>query len=574
MLIHECSGHPPAWLGIPQNANPLDVNMSGSPQIPETYEYIRSCLRDCEANHPECKVAGQELPTRLLDVQHEGAQQVILVETASLSVGAKMTYIALSYCWGKGQSLTLTSENLEVMKLGLMVSSLPQTLQDAIAVTRTLGQQYLWVDALCIIQNSPSDWEVESSRMASVYRDAYLTIAAATASDVTEGFLSRNYRETNPWYREPCHEEWINQEACSTILGVREINNFLRRQEDHNRALALPWNLRGWTLQEQLLSRRVLKYHAYELRWVCQNKAACQCRSNWSCSLVAKDPLDSPTYRFESAKLAHTQWRHIVVDYTARELTDARDKLPAISGLAQVFQQVIQSPYIAGMWENQLPLSLLWVASGSQVRCAPELYIAPTFCWASTSSPVQGFVEDRFYFTSEWVSQNVVEDTCSIADGKDPLGRVNNGWIKLCGYIFRAALVDYPERGARYSLSTKYLGENPFDNDTWLEESEATDEHGNLERSVRRFRRLSSITPQEHEPSPPRIPSAAVVYLFLVGSISGRVFFLVLGLSSDKPGMYERLGLLQHREYTQGQWDDWISGLISAADEHKVITIV
>ncbi|KAK3492909.1 heterokaryon incompatibility protein-domain-containing protein [Neurospora hispaniola] len=580
--LYTPTGHPPAWHGIAQDANPLDAVLSGSPRTSEAYEFIRSCLRDCDANHPECKIAGQGLPTRLLDIQDEGAQQVKLVETESLPVGHNTTYIALSYCWGGRQSLTLKSENLEVMKLGLMVSSLPQTLQDAIAVTRALGQQYLWVDALCIIQNSPSDWEVESSKMASVYRDAYLTIAAATASDVTQGFLSRNYRETNFWYKEPYQEEWINQEACSTILGARRIHEGFGHADEH-RVPVLPWKRRGWTLQEQFLSTRLLKYHAYELRWVCQNKSACQCRSDLSCTLLAKDPMDSPTYRLESAQLAHKHWHRIVNDYTARELTDARDKLPAISGLAQVFQQVIQSPYIAGIWEDRLSLGLLWGVFDA--RYAPELYIAPTFSWASISSPVGTMFEPGdLDVRDRWVSHIVVEDTCSIADGKDPLGRVKDGWIKLRGYLFRATLVDDPSQPIthRYTVLTKYLGRKILVHDTWLEEFQATNEHGNLERSVRRKRQPSVIPPQDNEPSPSKIKDGAVVYLLLIGClISPRrseagFNFLGLGLSSDKPGMYERLGLVKYHLDTgsRRKMEKFKSGLIAAADDHKVITIV
>lgn len=573
VLIPKPSGHPPAWHGIAQGANPLDAVLSGSPRTSEAYEFIRSCLRDCDANHPECKIAGQGLPTRLLDVQIEGAQQVILVETESLPMGHSTTYIALSYCWGGRQSLTLRSENLEVMKLGLMVSSLSQTLQDAIAVTRALGQQYLWVDALCIIQDSPSDWEVESSRMTSVYRHAYLTIAAATASDVTQGFLSRNYRETNAWYKEPFHEEWINQEACSTILGARLINEVFRHLGDNKRIPDMPWKFRGWTMQEQFLSRRLLKYHAYELRWVCQNKSACQCRSDLSCTLLARDPLDSPMSRLESAQLAHEYWRRIVQDYTARELTDVRDKLPAISGLAQVFQQVIQSPYIAGMWENQLARDLLWTRL-DEVTPAPQHYLAPTFCWPSISSRISWYSPDA------WVSQIVVENACSILDGKDPLGRVKDGWIKLRGCIFKAALVDHGKYWHSCYALTKYLKKSRINCDTCLEEFQSTNEHGDVERSVRRMRQPSVITPQDNEPSPSRFKDGTVVYLFLIGhrtdSVSIRFHFLVLGLSSDKPRMYERLGHVEHPLWAkfERKREKFMSGLIAAADDYKTITIV
>ncbi|KAK3953696.1 HET-domain-containing protein [Pseudoneurospora amorphoporcata] len=581
-------GHPPAWPDISQSADPLDdILNGGSPRSPEAYGFIHSCLQDCDDNHPECKIAGQELPTRLLDVRHEGTQQVMLVETRSLPMRHRATYIALSYCWGKGQSLTLRSENLEAMKLGLMVSSLPQTLQDAVTVARALGQQYLWVDALCIIQNSPSDWEVESSRLASVYRGAWLTIAAAAASGASEGFLSRNYRETNRWYKEPYHEKWPNHEACSAILGARWASQYLEHRNTNTKIPVPSWNLRGWTMQERLLSQRLLTYHLYELRWVCQTTSKYESTSHspylehW----LKADPLDRPLLKYKSVQAVHDRWRSIVLDYTARRLTDVRDKLPAISGLAQVFQRVLQSPYIAGIWKNQLPWDLLWTASSLQVNTAPELYIAPTFSWASISSPVERFVEKKPFRHSESVSQIVVEDACAIVDGKDPLGRVNNGWIKLRGYISKATLGSPDDLKWYYPVKTKYLGIRIFDHDTFLEEFQATNEQGNVERSVCRMRRPSSATPQDNEPLPPIIQHGAVVYLLFMGYRRDVIpptftsyYFLVLGISRENPGMYERLGVLEElqvwKSKSRSKEEEFISGLISAADEYKTITIV
>ncbi|KAK3402248.1 HET-domain-containing protein [Sordaria brevicollis] len=586
--IYTPEGHLPAWRYIVQDANPLDAVLSGSPQTSEAYEFIRTCLRDCDSLHSECQIGDQELPTRLLDLWQKGPHQVVMVETGSLSAGHNTTYIALSYCWGKGQSLKLTSETVEAMKTGIVVSSLPQTLQDAITVTRALGQRYIWIDALCIIQDSPTDWQVESSRMALVYRNAYLTIASATASDVTEGFL-RNYRETNDWYREPYHEEWINPQGCSTIVGVRHSNGIYGHSSDYGRFPVLPWSCRGWTLQEQLLSRRLLVYHAYELRWFCQKESRCQCPSNGSSEfeITPRGPLELPRSKIESAELAHDHWRHIAVNYTAREITDVRDRLPAISGLAQGFQRVIQSTYIAGVWSNQIP-DLLWSVSYSRLRYALDAYVAPTFSWASISSPLATFatgpIEDRqaFYSSDKWTSGAVMEDGCSIVDGINPLGRVSNGWIKLRGYIFKAAFVDGGGCQKRYAIKSQYIGDHGFDSDTWLENFTTTNEHGDVEISVRRMRQSSPEATPANEPPLTRIREDAVVHLFYVGFRLTRrsyvkFYFLVLGLASDKPGMYERLGLLEFTLWTKSRkkLQKYLSGLMAAAEgHHQLVTIV
>jgi hypothetical protein len=69
------------------------------------------------------------------------------------------------------------------------LATLPQTIQDAITVSKKLRIKHIWVDALCLIQDSTEDWEKESARMASVYQNAFVTIAATSASASDQGFL-------------------------------------------------------------------------------------------------------------------------------------------------------------------------------------------------------------------------------------------------------------------------------------------------------------------------------------------------------------------------------------------------
>lgn len=108
-------------------------------------------------------------------------------------------YIALSYCWGshlwaERSTPILTASSLETMKTAIRMTDLPQTIHDAVVITRRLGIRYLWVDALCILQGSDAkakaDWERESSRMATTYGNAFLTVAAASARSVHEGIFS------------------------------------------------------------------------------------------------------------------------------------------------------------------------------------------------------------------------------------------------------------------------------------------------------------------------------------------------------------------------------------------------
>jgi hypothetical protein len=107
------------------------------------------------------------------------------------SLGSEGQYIALSYCWGKSLAYKTNMANLQKHKEdgGIKYTQLPKTLQDVVFLVRYLGIQYLWADCLCIIQDDTADWEHEASRMADVYSNAYLTIAATRSSHCGEGFL-------------------------------------------------------------------------------------------------------------------------------------------------------------------------------------------------------------------------------------------------------------------------------------------------------------------------------------------------------------------------------------------------
>ena len=100
-----------------------------------------------------------------------------------------MKYIALSHCWGQTKVLVLMEHMLESMTRGIDWLRLPRTFQDAIVVTRRLGFRYLWIDSLCIIQDSHEDWIRESETMQNVYANCVLTVAASWGGTVVQGFL-------------------------------------------------------------------------------------------------------------------------------------------------------------------------------------------------------------------------------------------------------------------------------------------------------------------------------------------------------------------------------------------------
>jgi hypothetical protein len=196
-------------------------------------------LADCLEYHEQCAhVVHRErrLPTRVLDldtlpervdmVANRSWRDVFqdakckLVENRA---GEHGRYIALSYCWGTTLAYKTTTENRESHMQSIDVARLPQTLQDAIYMTRYLGLRYIWMDCLCILQDDKADWEREAASMADVYANAWLTIAAARAADSSEGFLGP--RQTKPMDRisieddDGCFELYFHSQDVSAAPG-------------------------------------------------------------------------------------------------------------------------------------------------------------------------------------------------------------------------------------------------------------------------------------------------------------------------------------------------------------------
>lgn len=83
--------------------------------------------------------------------------------------------MTVSHCWGSAKFPKLSMGNLETMKDRIAVCSLPNTFKHAIQITRQLGMKCLWIDALCIVQDSNEDWQREAATMGIVYNKPFAT---------------------------------------------------------------------------------------------------------------------------------------------------------------------------------------------------------------------------------------------------------------------------------------------------------------------------------------------------------------------------------------------------------------
>ncbi|EMC94466.1 hypothetical protein BAUCODRAFT_35681 [Baudoinia panamericana UAMH 10762] len=424
---------------------------ASSPLETPCIEQAQAWLSDCTHSHALCNQVppSQHLPTRVLDVSHE-PDKVYLINGQTHSG----KYAALSYVWGTEPTLILTEDDhngkgtLENFYAGLALPQLPGTLKDAVITTRILGLRYLWIDAMCIIQNSAQDWAAEAGRMSQVYRGAAVTIEAASASRAGDGFL-RPRVSSKPYVE----LEWRSSSAEVQSVQMRPIYDISETQLTSTTIFS-----RGWTLQERLLAPRTLSFGEQQISFECaegykdeagrlamlpqsteyyllkrsmldirQSQGVIFSTMRWLAAALGlpRFQLYTPFGLFETHRKLliyrdlyasyDLYWRLIIERFSDRQLTHSRDHLPALSGLAAELQRATGDTYCAGFWWSDLLPSLAWRtsqlinANGIQadgylpnsnylvddwpagIRATE--YVAPSWSWASVRSPVRCFNE-------------------------------------------------------------------------------------------------------------------------------------------------------------------------------------
>ncbi|CAK7243622.1 MAG: hypothetical protein STHCBS139747_005148 [Sporothrix thermara] len=169
---------------------------------------------------------------------------------------AALGYMALSYCWGGPQPLVLnraTAKHLQ-QQGGVPVTELPQTLADAVQVAQAVGLSYLWVDALCIMQDSEDDKAGEIARMAQYYSGSVVTLCAASAKRCTDGFLG--VREDDPSVYSLGPVVLQARTSSGRMGSVLVFGENSDEAEDRRE----PTTMRGWTLQDIQLDNQLNPY--------------------------------------------------------------------------------------------------------------------------------------------------------------------------------------------------------------------------------------------------------------------------------------------------------------------------
>lgn len=364
-------------------------------------------LARCSRSHERCSGSRKHRPpSRLISI---GRDVTKLVVTASLP--APPRYATLSYCWGSESFTTLTRDNFDLFLDHIPVTELPQTLIDAIDACRRLGIDYIWIDALCIIQKEEnnSDWENEAGKMSDIYGGTFVTIAASDATNVYEGFMQNPIPK---YYRHGFVARVTTADYCR-LQNFYSVSAYLRSTTGTHLAT------RAWTLQERNLSPRTIYFGKTGLFWVCRSQI---------CSEFLPDGLGHPGDADGSSVAEDTplNWLEMVRQFSGADLTYGSDRLPALSGLAARQRQVTGGQYLAGMWRESLVTQLTWQRN-REPRPRPE-WRAPTWSWTS----IDGGVDCPFDLNNQNTLAYVqVLDARTTPSGQDSYGAVADGELTV-----------------------------------------------------------------------------------------------------------------------------------------------
>ncbi|KAK4459174.1 heterokaryon incompatibility protein-domain-containing protein [Cladorrhinum samala] len=445
------------WPTIPVEPGP--VNAPEPPGLDLATQQIQSWIGDCNKGH-DCWGSGTlpYLPTRVIDVGSDSTNPRLHVSEA----GQRGQYAALSHCWGPPgmQPLMTTTHTLESHCDGMPLDRFPPTFYDAIRVARALGLRYLWIDCLCIVQDSPADWARESSRMALLYTDACITLAADFATDSASGLFIRDPSlKLAP--RQFTHVDADGNEHTMYLrhqLPVALLPEFepVPTRPCYRGEAASSLKSRGWVLQEEALSRRMVQFTNTELIWQCGKRRVCSCdltvaRFSDSPKSLADNIMKGPGFVVKTTEQEwywkwHA-WCSIVREFTHRELTYVEDRLPAMTGIAAIFP-LPASEYLAGLWRSNLDNLLLWrhdrgriVDTKNQTKSfrIPGIY-APTWSWACVSGPIiYSSIFGAFDRPDSQPADWKVLEARTTPSTANPYGPVSEGWIKVQGRMVPVA---------------------------------------------------------------------------------------------------------------------------------------
>lgn len=346
---------------------------------------IVSWMKECSRDHGS--TCDQLLVTRPI-------QNLLLIDVHAeklVAVEQHCEYVALSYVWGDwggNEPTKTTKDNVESLKtpgsLRAPRTKVPSVVRDAMELCRKIGQSFLWCDLLCIINDSHATKHIQIQQMDAIYNQAHLTIVALTGTHgdtPLPGVLDGS--------RPPiCRTERLR----SGILLVSRAPCLT------SALFGTVYEIRGWTYQESMLSKRRLYMTHRQMYFDCQKMSA---REDEKLECFPRPDSDEGADAFVyrsliglGALLQDPRWdmfsnySTFVSDYTYRELSYASDKINAFEGIAQVLESRFETDMWAGLPTSHLDKALLWRQGYLPRSDQASIESFPSWSWASRTKSV------------------------------------------------------------------------------------------------------------------------------------------------------------------------------------------
>jgi hypothetical protein len=312
-------------------------------------------------------------------------------------------YAALSYCWGNRADsdlqLKTTSATCRQQRMRhISYRDLSPVQQDAVTVASAMGLRYLWIDALCIIQGDYDDWIEQSREMSAIYCSAQFTIVSLMGSNQMS-FLNPQRIETEVSFESTIEpgargKYQLLMDGVETVASGPKAINKLSKNLPSNR-----WVTRGWTFQEQYMSRRLFLFGPLGVRFVCPSLSESSAErgdnseggrdldeyqqqpdtddevlsnedtesdsesdsENRSATERPKTILLALAKRKNGSQYIYERWCQFAIEFSGRIFTSREDMFPALSGIAESFSRELEDEYLAGVWSGDLkPWGLMW----------------------------------------------------------------------------------------------------------------------------------------------------------------------------------------------------------------------
>ncbi|KAI1856366.1 hypothetical protein JX265_011613 [Neoarthrinium moseri] len=441
-----------------------DLNLPSEHRLKQIKRWIANCRKKHQWGCTTYRQHNWSPPQRLLNVGND-MEDHIKLEIVNREDFFDVAYVTMSHRWLDPAPPRLTRENLDaMMHNGALLSSLPQSFQDSVSLLRSIGISYLWIDSLCILQDSEEDFLQEAEAMGEIYAGSLFNIAASSSDNWKAGLMPE-CREQD--FIPIVHPSWAELGEFNALAIIPK-----RFDASETAVLGSTLSSRGWIHQEVQLAPATLFCTREQLWWSCLEDTYCEAFPEGFQDVFEADEYEGyqlgairtlivpelarPSL-FKQGKLWVEEnenyvvsrrflnmWMNLIASYSASLTTKPDDRLVAIGGMVKLLQQWMghsveqfQQSYHSGMWLHGLFAQLTWFSNPQgPVRQSHKRwqgsYIIPSWSWASVQGPV--FFSDLPADYEGWIQPDKTNVTALLAtevssfpsSGIDSLGRAHH----------------------------------------------------------------------------------------------------------------------------------------------------